>query len=102
MNIALIGNGKMGRMLESLIAKDETMHVAGLVGPGDYGMLEEIENVDVKGIKAKGKRTVTFVVENGDVVYCKIVGSKPEKITVKGIDKTEKFVQIKGGWIYNK
>jgi alpha-L-fucosidase 2 len=63
---------------------------------------KEIENVDVKGIKAKGKRTVTFIVENGDVVYCKIVGSKPEKITVKGIDKTEKFVQIKGGWIYNK
>ena len=47
MNIALIGNGKMGRMLESLIAQDETMKVAGLVGPGDYAMLEEIADVQV-------------------------------------------------------
>ena len=47
MNIALIGNGKMGRMLETLIAKDETMHVAGLVGPGDYELLEEIADVQV-------------------------------------------------------
>ena len=47
MNIALIGNGKMGRMLESLIAQDETMQVAGLVGPGDYAMLEEIADVQV-------------------------------------------------------
>ena len=47
MNIALIGNGKMGRMLESLIAQDDTMQVAGLVGPGDYAMLEEIADVQV-------------------------------------------------------
>ena len=47
MNIALIGNGKMGRMLESLIEQDETMQVAGLVGPGDYAMLEEIADVQV-------------------------------------------------------
>ena len=47
MNVALIGNGKMGRMLESLIAQDETMQVAGLVGPGDYAMLEEIADVQV-------------------------------------------------------
>ena len=47
MNIALIGNGKMGQMLETLIAKDETMQVAGLVGPGDYAMLEEIADVQV-------------------------------------------------------
>ena len=47
MNIALIGNGKMGRMIEAVCAKDEALHIAGFVGPGDYEMLEEIKNVDV-------------------------------------------------------
>ena len=47
MNIALIGNGRMGRMIEDVCRKDETLHVAGFVGPGDHEMLEEIENVDV-------------------------------------------------------
>ena len=47
MNIALIGNGRMGRMIESVCAKDDDLHVAGFVGPGDCEMLEEIENVDV-------------------------------------------------------
>ena len=32
MNIALIGSGRMGRMLESLCEKDEGLHVAGFVG----------------------------------------------------------------------
>ena len=31
MNIALIGSGRMGRMLESLCEKDEGPHVAGFV-----------------------------------------------------------------------
>ncbi|MBR2942240.1 MAG: 4-hydroxy-tetrahydrodipicolinate reductase [Clostridia bacterium] len=47
MKIALIGNGKMGRMIESVCAKDEALQVAGFVGPGDCEMLEEIQNVDV-------------------------------------------------------
>ena len=37
----------MGRMIESVCAKDERLHVAGFVGPGDHDMLEEIEHVDV-------------------------------------------------------
>lgn len=47
MNIALIGNGRMGRMIEDVCRKDEALNVAGFVGPGDHEMLEEIENVDV-------------------------------------------------------
>ena len=47
MNIALIGNGKMGRMIESLCEKDDALHVAGFVGPNDHASLDEIEDVDV-------------------------------------------------------
>ena len=47
MNIALIGNGKMGRMIESLCEKDDALHVAGFVGPNDHASLNEIEDVDV-------------------------------------------------------
>ena len=39
LNIALIGNGRMGRMIESVCAKDEALSVAGFVGPGDCEML---------------------------------------------------------------
>lgn len=47
MNIALIGNGKMGHMLESLCEKDENLNVVGFVGVGDHASLDEIQNVDV-------------------------------------------------------
>lgn len=47
LNIALIGNGRMGKMIESVCAKDEALSVAGFVGPGDCEMLEEIRDVDV-------------------------------------------------------
>ena len=47
LNIALIGNGRMGRMIESVCQKDETLHIAGFVGPGDHEMLEEIADADV-------------------------------------------------------
>lgn len=47
LNIALIGNGRMGKMIESVCAKDEALSVVGFVGPGDCEMLEEIRDVDV-------------------------------------------------------
>ena len=47
MRIALIGNGKMGRMIDSICANDETLQVAGFVGPGACSTLDEIEGVDV-------------------------------------------------------
>ena len=47
LNIALIGNGRMGRMIESVCQKDAALNVSGFVGPGDCELLEEIENVDV-------------------------------------------------------
>lgn len=47
MNIALVGNGKMGRMIESLCAKSDDLHVTGLIGPGDCQTLDEIPDIDV-------------------------------------------------------
>lgn len=47
MNIALIGSGRMGRMLESLCEKDEGLHVAGFVGRTGYASLADMEQVDV-------------------------------------------------------
>ena len=46
MNIALIGSGKMGRMLESLCEKDDGLHVAGFVGRMGYASLADMEQVD--------------------------------------------------------
>ena len=47
MNIALIGSGKMGRILESLCEKDDGLHVAGFVGRTGYASLADMEQVDV-------------------------------------------------------
>ena len=46
MNVALIGSGRMGRMLESLCEKDEGLHVAGFVGRTGYASLADMEQVD--------------------------------------------------------
>ena len=60
----------------------------------------EFENVGVKGLKAKGGRAVTIKVRDGKLVYCKIKGSIPEKITVRGEDFTAKFTAVSDGAEY--
>ena len=45
MKLALIGNGRMGKMIASVCG--DAFEVAGFVGPGDYAHPDEIENVDV-------------------------------------------------------
>ena len=47
LRIALIGNGKMGRMIDSLCVQDERFEVAGFVGPGACETLDEIGPADV-------------------------------------------------------
>lgn len=47
MNIALVGNGKMGRMIDALCAQDESLHVAGFIGPGACDALDELADIDV-------------------------------------------------------
>lgn len=46
MRIAIVGNGRMGRMIDALCAQDESVNVAGFVGPGACDCLDEIQNVD--------------------------------------------------------
>ena len=47
MRIAVIGNGRMGCMIDAVCAKDDAFAVAGFVGPDAHAHLDEIENIDV-------------------------------------------------------
>lgn len=47
MNIALIGNGKMGSMIDALCAQTDDLHVVGFVGPGACESLDDMADVDV-------------------------------------------------------
>ena len=45
LRLALVGNGRMGRMIDSLCVGDGRFEVAGFVGPGACASLEEIDGV---------------------------------------------------------
>ena len=45
--VAMIGNGRMGRMIEAVCAQDDAFDVAGFVGPGMHENLDEIRYADV-------------------------------------------------------
>ena len=47
LRIGLVGNGKMGRMIDSLCAQDGRFQVAGFVGPGACESLDQLEQLDV-------------------------------------------------------
>ena len=47
LRIGLIGNGKMGRMIDTICAEDERFEVAGFVGPGACAALSELADLDV-------------------------------------------------------
>ena len=47
MRVGLVGNGKMGRMIDALCAQTEDWQVAGLVGPGAFETLDEMGDLDV-------------------------------------------------------
>ena len=46
MRIAVIGNGRMGRMIDAVCAQDDAFEVAGFVGPGACASLAEIADID--------------------------------------------------------
>jgi 4-hydroxy-tetrahydrodipicolinate reductase len=46
MRLALIGNGRMGRMIDTVCAQSGETEVAGFVGPGACSCLDEIADVD--------------------------------------------------------
>ena len=47
MRVGLVGNGKMGRMIDALCAQTEDWQVAGFVGPGAFDALDEMGDLDV-------------------------------------------------------
>ncbi len=46
MRVAVIGNGRMGRMIDAVCADEDGVEVAGFVGPGACARLDEIADVD--------------------------------------------------------
>jgi len=46
MRIAVVGNGKMGCMIDSVCARSEDMQVAGFVGPQACASIDEILDID--------------------------------------------------------
>ncbi|MDO5377734.1 MAG: 4-hydroxy-tetrahydrodipicolinate reductase [Clostridia bacterium] len=46
MRIGLVGNGRMGRMIDSLCVDSAAFEVAGFVGPGACRTLDELEDID--------------------------------------------------------
>lgn len=46
MRIAVVGNGRMGRMIDEVCARGGSMQVAGFVGPGACASLDEIADID--------------------------------------------------------
>lgn len=47
MNIAVIGNGKMGRMIDAVCAQADDLHVVGFVGPGACATPDKLPGADV-------------------------------------------------------
>jgi len=43
--IAVIGNGRMGRMIETILSKDAELSLAGFVGPGEHDSPADIDDV---------------------------------------------------------
>lgn len=54
----------------------------------------EWSDVCVKGLAARGKRTVDFKIEDGRLVYCKIHGKAPLRIMIAGKDMTCQFKTV--------
>ena len=46
MNIAVVGCGKMGRMIEAVCARREDVQIAGFVGRGGCASFDELEEMD--------------------------------------------------------
>lgn len=46
MRLGIVGNGRMGRMIDTLCAQGDEFEVAGFVGPGACASLADIEAID--------------------------------------------------------
>ena len=44
--IAIVGDGRMARMMESVCIHDDRFKIAGFVGPDTHAHLDEIQNAD--------------------------------------------------------
>lgn len=83
--------GTTAAIAEMLLQSDmDTLHIIPAIP-------DEWDNISVKGLCAKGKRSVSFTVRNGELAECEISGSIPSKIIVAGGDMTDKFIHNEKG-----
>ena len=77
--------GITAAIVEMLLQSDmDTVHVIPAL-PAAWS------DVSVRGLRAKGKRKISFTVRHGELVACRIEGSRPKKILVAGKDMTAAF-----------
>ena len=77
--------GITAAIVEMLLQSDmDTVHVIPAL-PAAWS------DVSVRGLRAKGKRKISFTVRGGELVACRIEGGKPKKILVAGKDMTAAF-----------
>ena len=77
--------GITAAIVEMLLQSDmDTVHVIPAL-PAAWS------DVSVRGLRAKGKRKISFTVRGGELVACRIEGGKPNKILLAGKDMTAAF-----------
>ena len=85
--------GMLNAIAEMFLQSDtDTIHIIPAL-PSDF------KNVAIKGLRAKGNRTVSIKVHDGQLVYCKIQGTLPQKIMANGKDVTQRFTPVSNGWV---
>ena len=83
--------GAVSGICEMLLQSDvDTVHIIPAL-PSAW------TDISVSGLRAKGKRKVSFKIVGGKLVECKIVGSVPKKVYIAGVDVTEKVLPLANG-----
>lgn len=63
MNIAVVGNGQMGRMLDEVCALRDDVRIVGHVGPGASASLDELEEIEA-ALDFSAPENLTMLLEN--------------------------------------
>ena len=76
--------GAVSGICEMLLRSDATRIILAPALPGEW------QDISVWGLRAKGNRKVSFELKGGKLIYCKIEGSKPERVIFRGEDISDR------------
>lgn len=86
--------GVLAAITEMLVSSDfNTVHLIP-------ALPDEWKSAEVKDIRIKGGRSLSFTLCDGDIAECKIFGNAPCKIFIAGEEKTELFENKNGITVY--